>query len=34
MVIWIVIGIVVLLALYVMLTYNGLVRLRNRVKNA
>ena len=34
MLIWILIGVVVLLLLYVVLTYNGLVRLRNRVKNA
>ncbi|MEA2718082.1 MAG: LemA protein [Actinomycetota bacterium] len=34
MVIWIVLGIVVLVVLYVVLTYNGLVRLRNRVKNS
>jgi LemA protein len=34
MVMWIVLGVVVLLALYVVLTYNGLVRLRNRVKNS
>ncbi len=31
---WILLGVVVLLVLYVILTYNGLVRLRNRVKNA
>ena len=31
-VVWIVVGVVVLLALYVALTYNGLVRLRNRVE--
>jgi len=34
MVVWIVLGVVVLLLLYVMLTYNGLVRLRNRVEAA
>ncbi|MBW7861889.1 MAG: LemA family protein [Rhodocyclaceae bacterium] len=31
---WIVIGIVVALAVYVVIIYNGLVELRNRVKNA
>ena len=31
---WIVLGIVVLLVLYVVLQYNGLVRLRNRIENA
>jgi len=34
MLIWILLGVVVLLVLYVILTYNGLVRLRNRVKNS
>ena len=34
MVVWIVVGVVVLLVLYVVLTYNGLVRLRNRVDAA
>ncbi len=34
MVVWIVLGVVVLLVLYVVLTYNGLVRLRNRVEAA
>jgi len=34
MLIWILLGVVVLLLLYVVLTYNGLVRLRNRVKNS
>ena len=34
MVKWILLGVVVLLVLYVVLTYNGLVRLRNRVKNS
>jgi LemA protein len=33
-VVWIVLGVVVLLVLYVVLTYNGLVRLRNRVEAA
>ena len=32
--VWIVLGVVVLLVLYVVLTYNGLVRLRNRVEAA
>jgi LemA protein len=31
---WILLGVVVLLLLYVVVTYNGLVRLRNRVKNS
>ena len=31
---WIVLGVVVLLLLYVVLLYNGLVRLRNRIENA
>ncbi|MEW6152473.1 MAG: LemA family protein [Actinomycetota bacterium] len=31
---WVILGIVVLLALYVVLTYNGLVKLRNRIANA
>ena len=31
---WILIGVAVLVVLYVILTYNGLVRLRNRVANA
>ena len=31
---WILIGIAVVLVLYVIVTYNGLVRLRNRVANA
>ena len=31
---WIVLGIAVLLVLYVILMYNGLVRLRNRIENA
>ena len=34
MVTWIVLGVVVLLVLYAVLTYNGLVRLRNRVEAA
>src|ERR1044071_3411994 len=34
MLLWILIGVVVLVVLYVVLTYNGLVRLRNRVKNS
>ncbi|HET7651459.1 MAG TPA: LemA family protein [Acidimicrobiales bacterium] len=34
MVVWIVLGVVVLLLLYVVFTYNGLVRLRNRVEAA
>ena len=34
MFVWIVLGIVVLIGLYVMLTYNGLVGLRNRIENA
>jgi len=34
MVKWILLGVVVLLVLYVVVTYNGLVRLRNRVKNS
>jgi LemA protein len=33
-VLWIVLGVVVLLVLFVVLTYNGLVRLRNRVEAA
>jgi LemA protein len=33
-VVWIVLGVVVLLLLYVVFTYNGLVRLRNRVEAA
>jgi LemA protein len=33
-IVWIVLGVVVLLVLYVVLAYNGLVRLRNRVENA
>ena len=31
---WIVLGVVVLLVLYVVFAYNGLVRLRNRIDNA
>jgi LemA protein len=31
---WIVVGVIALLVLYVVLTYNGLVRLRNRVEAA
>ncbi len=31
---WIVLGVVVLLVLYVIFAYNGLVRLRNRIDNA
>ena len=34
MVVWILLGIVVLLVLYVILQYNGLIRLRNRIENA
>ncbi len=34
MLVWILLGVVVLIVLYVVLTYNGLVRLRNRVKNS
>ena len=34
MVVWIVLGIAVLLVLYVIVQYNGLVRLRNRIENA
>ena len=34
MVIWIVLGVVVLIVLYLIVTYNGLVRLRNRIENA
>jgi LemA protein len=34
MVKWILLGIVVVLLLYVVVTYNGLVRLRNRAKNS
>ena len=34
MIIWILLGIVVLLGLYVMITYNGLVALRNKIENA
>ena len=34
MAMWILIGVTVLVVLYVILTYNGLVRLRNRVANA
>jgi len=34
MITFIVIGVVVLLVLYVVVTYNGLVRLRNRIQNA
>jgi LemA protein len=33
-VIWVVLGIVVLVGLWVMVTYNALVRLRNRIENA
>ena len=33
-IIWILLAIVVVLGLYVMLTYNGLVSLRNRIENA
>ena len=33
-VVWIVLGVVVLVGLYVVLTYNGLVRLRNRADSA
>jgi LemA protein len=32
--VWIVLGVVVLLVLYVIAAYNGLVRLRNRIDNA
>ncbi|MEA3076486.1 MAG: LemA protein [Actinomycetota bacterium] len=32
--IWVVLGIVVLVGLWVMVTYNALVRLRNRIENA
>ncbi len=31
---WILLGIVVLLVLYLVITYNGLVRLRNQIENA
>src|SRR5689334_3085508 len=34
MIVWIVLGIIVLVGLFVMLTYNGLVRLRNRIESA
>ncbi len=34
MALWILIGVAVLLVLYVVVTYNGLIRLRNRVANA
>jgi LemA protein len=34
MALWILIGVAVLVVLYVIVTYNGLVRLRNRVANA
>jgi LemA protein len=34
MVTWIILGIVVVLVLYVILQYNGLVRLRNRIESA
>ncbi len=34
MALWILIGVAVLLVLYVIVTYNGLIRLRNRVANA
>ena len=34
MVVWIVLGVVALLLLYGVITYNGLVRLRNRIENA
>ena len=34
MAMWILIGVAVLVVLYVILTYNGLIRLRNRVANA
>src|SRR5690606_36736504 len=33
-IVWIVLAIVVLLAIYVIVTYNGLVSLRNRIENA
>ncbi|HAS27921.1 MAG TPA: hypothetical protein DCR59_01810, partial [Dehalococcoidia bacterium] len=33
-VLWVLLGIVVLLLLFYVFTYNGLVRLRNQVKNA
>jgi LemA protein len=32
--IWIILGIVVVVGIYVMVTYNGLVSLRNRIENA
>src|ERR671933_3009433 len=34
MLLWILLAIVVLVALYAVITYNGLVRLRNRIANA
>ena len=34
MAVWIVLGILVLVVLYVIVQYNGLVRLRNRIENA
>ncbi len=34
MIVWILLGVVVLLGLYVVVAYNGLVKLRNRVENA
>jgi LemA protein len=34
MVVWIVLGAVLLIALYAIVQYNGLVRLRNRIENA
>ena len=34
MIVWILLGVAVLLVLYVIVAYNGLVRLRNRVENA
>ena len=34
MAIWIILGVVVVIGLYVVITYNGLVSLRNRIENA
>ena len=34
MILFILLGVVVLLALYAIVTYNGLVRMRNRIQNA
>ena len=34
MIVWIVLGVVVLLGLYIVLAYNGLVRLRNRIESS